>query len=78
MFCLHWRSELDHYRLPPQAKDQDLNTFTESDVKTLSSHQLIEFLSLLLQEVRDTSVSTFGHLTNPGTCFFRLLFLCLT
>ncbi|TNM91453.1 hypothetical protein fugu_019833 [Takifugu bimaculatus] len=32
------------------AKDQDLNTFTESDVKTLSSHQLIEFLSLLLQE----------------------------
>ncbi|KAM4711829.1 leukotriene A-4 hydrolase [Anableps anableps] len=33
-----------------QAQDQDLNGFSESDVKTLSSHQLIEFLSLLLQE----------------------------
>lgn len=63
---------------PLQAKDQDLNTFTESDVKILSSHQLIEFLSLLLQEVKDTSVSTFGHPTNTWTCFFRILFLCLT
>ncbi|PWA22203.1 hypothetical protein CCH79_00017434 [Gambusia affinis] len=36
--------------LSPQAKDQDLNVFSQSDVKTLSSHQLIEFLSLLLQE----------------------------
>ncbi|XP_017158472.1 leukotriene A-4 hydrolase [Poecilia reticulata] len=33
-----------------KAKDQDLNVFSQSDVKTLSSHQLIEFLSLLLQE----------------------------
>uniref|UniRef100_A0A4W6DD76 Leukotriene A-4 hydrolase n=1 Tax=Lates calcarifer TaxID=8187 RepID=A0A4W6DD76_LATCA len=33
------------------AKDQDLSSFKECDVKTLSSHQLIEFLSLLLQEV---------------------------
>uniref|UniRef100_A0A669CBU2 Leukotriene A-4 hydrolase n=1 Tax=Oreochromis niloticus TaxID=8128 RepID=A0A669CBU2_ORENI len=33
-----------------QAKDQDLNSFKQSDVKTLSSHQVIEFLSLLLQE----------------------------
>ncbi|XP_005734264.1 leukotriene A-4 hydrolase isoform X1 [Pundamilia nyererei] len=33
-----------------QAKDQDLNSFKRSDVKTLSSHQVIEFLSLLLQE----------------------------
>ncbi|KAI3366572.1 hypothetical protein L3Q82_009194, partial [Scortum barcoo] len=33
-----------------KAKDQDLSSFQESDVKTLSSHQLIEFLSLLLQE----------------------------
>uniref|UniRef100_A0A8C2WTH3 Leukotriene A-4 hydrolase n=1 Tax=Cyclopterus lumpus TaxID=8103 RepID=A0A8C2WTH3_CYCLU len=32
------------------AKDQDLSSFKESDVKMLSSHQLIEFLSLLLQE----------------------------
>uniref|UniRef100_A0A668AKC5 Leukotriene A(4) hydrolase n=1 Tax=Myripristis murdjan TaxID=586833 RepID=A0A668AKC5_9TELE len=32
------------------ATEQDLGGFTESDVKTLSSHQLIEFLSLLLQE----------------------------
>ncbi|XP_061768057.1 leukotriene A-4 hydrolase [Nerophis ophidion] len=33
-----------------QAKEQDLNGFSESDVKKLSSHQLIEFFSLLLQE----------------------------
>ncbi|KAG7215114.1 hypothetical protein INR49_022762 [Caranx melampygus] len=33
-----------------KAKDQDLSSFREADVKTLSSHQLIEFLSLLLQE----------------------------
>lgn len=33
-----------------KAKDQDLNSFNKSDVKTLSSHQLIEFLSLLLHE----------------------------
>ncbi|CAN9508361.1 unnamed protein product [Ophioblennius macclurei] len=33
-----------------KAKDKDLNGFKESDVKALSSHQLIEFLSLLLQE----------------------------
>ncbi|XP_028307424.1 leukotriene A-4 hydrolase [Gouania willdenowi] len=33
-----------------RANDQDLSGFKESDVKTLSSHQLIEFLSLLLQE----------------------------
>ncbi|XP_061618648.1 leukotriene A-4 hydrolase [Phyllopteryx taeniolatus] len=39
--CRRWR----------QAKDQeDLSSFSASDVKTLSSHQLIEFLSLLLQE----------------------------
>uniref|UniRef100_A0A3B3UMR6 Leukotriene A(4) hydrolase n=1 Tax=Poecilia latipinna TaxID=48699 RepID=A0A3B3UMR6_9TELE len=31
-------------------KAKDLNVFSQSDVKTLSSHQLIEFLSLLLQE----------------------------
>uniref|UniRef100_A0A669B2P9 Leukotriene A-4 hydrolase n=1 Tax=Oreochromis niloticus TaxID=8128 RepID=A0A669B2P9_ORENI len=36
--------------VPVQAKDQDLNSFKQSDVKTLSSHQVIEFLSLLLQE----------------------------
>uniref|UniRef100_A0A8P4K842 Peptidase M1 leukotriene A4 hydrolase/aminopeptidase C-terminal domain-containing protein n=1 Tax=Dicentrarchus labrax TaxID=13489 RepID=A0A8P4K842_DICLA len=35
-----------------KAKDQDLSSFKSSDVKTLSSHQLIEFLSLLLQEER--------------------------
>ncbi|KAG8005400.1 Leukotriene A-4 hydrolase [Nibea albiflora] len=33
-----------------KAKDQDLSSFKESDVKMLSSHQIIEFLSLLLQE----------------------------
>uniref|UniRef100_A0A8C2WS03 Leukotriene A-4 hydrolase n=1 Tax=Cyclopterus lumpus TaxID=8103 RepID=A0A8C2WS03_CYCLU len=32
------------------ALNQDLSSFKESDVKMLSSHQLIEFLSLLLQE----------------------------
>uniref|UniRef100_A0A7N6AAC7 Leukotriene A-4 hydrolase n=1 Tax=Anabas testudineus TaxID=64144 RepID=A0A7N6AAC7_ANATE len=31
-----------------KAKEQDLGSFTEYDVKSLSSHQLIEFLSLLL------------------------------
>lgn len=34
-----------------QAKESDLDSFKQSDVKVLSSHQLIEFLSLLLQEV---------------------------
>ncbi|KAM9705242.1 LOW QUALITY PROTEIN: leukotriene A-4 hydrolase-like [Menidia menidia] len=33
-----------------QAKDQDLEGFKGADLKTLSSHQIIEFLSLLLQE----------------------------
>ncbi|KAM6986069.1 leukotriene A-4 hydrolase [Aplochiton taeniatus] len=33
-----------------KAKEGDLGGFTEAEVKTLSSHQLIEFLSLLLQE----------------------------
>ncbi|XP_056281197.1 leukotriene A-4 hydrolase [Pseudoliparis swirei] len=33
-----------------KAGDQDLSGFQGSDLKTLSSHQLIEFLSLLLQE----------------------------
>ncbi|XP_077356437.1 leukotriene A-4 hydrolase [Festucalex cinctus] len=33
-----------------QAKDQDLSGFSRLDVDKLSSHQLIEFLSLLLQE----------------------------
>ncbi|XP_077399426.1 leukotriene A-4 hydrolase [Vanacampus margaritifer] len=33
-----------------QAKDQDLSGFSRSDVDKLSSHQLVEFLSLLLQE----------------------------
>lgn len=43
--------------LRPQAKDQDLSGFKQADVKTLSSHQLIEFLSLLLQEVKDLRLS---------------------
>merc|ERR1711931_371895 len=33
-----------------QAKEGDLGSFQKADVKTFSSHQLIEFLSLLLQE----------------------------
>ncbi|KAK7896721.1 hypothetical protein WMY93_022046 [Mugilogobius chulae] len=33
-----------------KAKEQDLKDFKESDIANLSSHQLIEFLSLLLQE----------------------------
>uniref|UniRef100_H3CCG6 Leukotriene A(4) hydrolase n=1 Tax=Tetraodon nigroviridis TaxID=99883 RepID=H3CCG6_TETNG len=32
------------------AEEQDLSTFTQADLKALSSHQLVEFLSLLLQE----------------------------
>lgn len=49
---------------PAQAEEQDLSSFTEADVKTLSSHQLVEFLSLLLQEVRTSPPgSRPGHLT---------------
>lgn len=33
-----------------KAKERDLEGFQESDIKALSSHQIIEFLSLLLQE----------------------------
>lgn len=44
-----------------QAKDQDLSSFKESDVKTLSSHQLIEFLSLLLQEVNHFTHTSAHH-----------------
>lgn len=40
-----------------QAKESDLDSFKESDVKVLSSHQFVEFLSLLLQEVNYPS----GH-----------------
>ncbi|CAJ1054375.1 leukotriene A-4 hydrolase [Xyrichtys novacula] len=32
------------------ATEQNLSSFTEADVKSLSSHQIIEFLSLLIQE----------------------------
>lgn len=44
--------------VPVQAKDQDLNSFKRSDVKTLSSHQVIEFLSLLLQEVTTLHINS--------------------
>lgn len=37
-----------------QAEEQDLSTFAEADVKELSSHQVVEFLSVLLQEVRSS------------------------
>uniref|UniRef100_A0A3Q3GW40 Leukotriene A-4 hydrolase n=1 Tax=Labrus bergylta TaxID=56723 RepID=A0A3Q3GW40_9LABR len=37
-------------RWPTPAKDQDLSGFKQSDLKSLSSHQVVEFLSLLLQE----------------------------
>lgn len=48
-----WRSETETCpRLPGQAEEQDLSTFTQADLKALSSHQLVEFLSLLLQEVQ--------------------------
>ncbi|XP_065121838.1 leukotriene A-4 hydrolase [Paramisgurnus dabryanus] len=33
-----------------KAKEEDLASFTEADVKKLNSHQLIEFMALLLQE----------------------------
>nr|XP_057925209.1 leukotriene A-4 hydrolase [Doryrhamphus excisus] len=33
-----------------RAKEEDLGSFSESDIKMFSSHQLIHFLSLLLQE----------------------------
>lgn len=56
---------------PAQAEEQDLSAFGEADVKTLSSHQLVEFLSLLLQEVKTLWASTFGHMTHlsvpPGS-----------
>lgn len=38
-------------RFPFQATDRDLSGFGASDVAKLSSHQLVEFLALLLQEV---------------------------
>lgn len=56
--------------VPVQAKDQDLNSFKQSDVKTLSSHQVIEFLSLLLQKVTTLHInslqSTSGHSPVPS------------
>ncbi|XP_056132354.1 leukotriene A-4 hydrolase [Lampris incognitus] len=67
-----------------KAKDGDLGGFKEADVKILSSHQLIEFLSLLLQEealplghVRKMQqVYKFNDCTN-AEIRFRWLRLCV-
>uniref|UniRef100_A0A8D3EFX5 Peptidase M1 leukotriene A4 hydrolase/aminopeptidase C-terminal domain-containing protein n=1 Tax=Scophthalmus maximus TaxID=52904 RepID=A0A8D3EFX5_SCOMX len=63
---------------------KDLNCFKESDVKTLSSHQLIEFLSLLLQEdpLPLTHVKKMQELYDFNACInseirFRWLRLCV-
>lgn len=53
--------------VPVQAKDQDLNSFKQSDVKTLSSHQVIEFLSLLLQEVTTLQLPILHFNSLPST-----------
>lgn len=50
-----------------QAEESDLDSFKESDVKVLSSHQLIEFLSLLLQEVNHPA-SDWSVVSNWSTC----------
>lgn len=67
-----------------KATEQDLNGFKESDVKTLSSHQLIEFLSLLLQEdpLPVTHVRKMQELYNMNSYMnseirFRWLRLCV-
>uniref|UniRef100_A0A3Q0RB53 Leukotriene A(4) hydrolase n=1 Tax=Amphilophus citrinellus TaxID=61819 RepID=A0A3Q0RB53_AMPCI len=67
-----------------QAKDQDLNSFKESDVKSLSSHQVIEFLSLLLHEdpLPLTHVKKMQEVYDLNTCMnaeirFRWLRLCV-
>uniref|UniRef100_A0AAQ6AHF7 Leukotriene A-4 hydrolase n=1 Tax=Amphiprion ocellaris TaxID=80972 RepID=A0AAQ6AHF7_AMPOC len=64
--------------------DQDLNGFKESDVKTLSSHQLIEFLSLLLHEdaLPLTRVKKMQEVYDLNACMnaeirFRWLRLCV-
>lgn len=51
-----------------QAEEQDLSTFSRDDLKMLSSHQRVEFLSLLLQEVRaaSTCMSSSGPLSSLG------------
>ncbi|XP_026218140.1 leukotriene A-4 hydrolase [Anabas testudineus] len=67
-----------------KAKEQDLGSFTEYDVKSLSSHQLIEFLSLLLQEtpLPLTHVKKMQEVYGLNTCMnseirFRWLRLCV-
>uniref|UniRef100_A0A3Q3A6X1 Leukotriene A(4) hydrolase n=1 Tax=Kryptolebias marmoratus TaxID=37003 RepID=A0A3Q3A6X1_KRYMA len=67
-----------------KAKDQDLSSFMESDVKTLSSHQVIEFLSLLLHEdpLPLTHMKKMQEVYNLNTCTnseirFRWLKLCV-
>uniref|UniRef100_A0A3P9K287 Leukotriene A(4) hydrolase n=1 Tax=Oryzias latipes TaxID=8090 RepID=A0A3P9K287_ORYLA len=67
-----------------KAGDQDLDGFSESDVKTLSSHQLIEFLSLLLHEnpLPLTHVKKMQEVYGLNTCSnseirFRWLKLCV-
>ncbi|XP_054623454.1 leukotriene A-4 hydrolase isoform X2 [Dunckerocampus dactyliophorus] len=66
-----------------QAKEQDLSAFTQADINALSSHQLIDFLSLLLQEVLPVShvkkmqeVYDFNSCTN-SEIRFRWLRLCV-
>ncbi|KAM7367457.1 hypothetical protein PAMP_015357 [Pampus punctatissimus] len=67
-----------------KASDQDLNSFNESDVKTLSSHQLIEFLSLLLHKdpLPLTHVKRMQEVYDLNSCMnseirFRWLRLCV-
>ncbi|CAK6983123.1 leukotriene A-4 hydrolase [Scomber scombrus] len=67
-----------------KAKNQDLSSFKGSDVKTLSSHQLIEFLSLLLQEdpLPLTHVKRMQEVYDLNSCMnseirFRWLRLCV-
>lgn len=71
-----------------QAKDADLSGFSADDIKQLSSHQLIEFLAVLLHEVLKPTQTLltlrFNSLKNMSvvsayslSVFFRTLYLSL-
>ncbi|MBN3316293.1 LKHA4 hydrolase, partial [Atractosteus spatula] len=53
------------------AKEADLNSFTADDFKKLSSHQVIEFLALLLLEV-GPGLWLYQHVTDVYDCLFYL------
>lgn len=69
-----WSKSIYCALLSNQAKDHDLDTFKEADMKMLSSHQIIEFLSLLLHEVNHlTSLTLPSFHFTPTDLLFALL-----